>query len=168
MMILASIIAPIGEGLLTTWTVNTSFSQWVGYQALTGIGIGLGQQQPMIALQTVLSKAEIASGTSILMLVQTISGAIFVSVGQSVLQNELLKSLAAEFTSGGFDPSILPNVGATQVRSVVPPQYLQGVLVAYNGALIKVFTVGLCLSALTIIGSAAMEWKSVKKTKRDP
>ncbi len=41
-MLLASIIAPIGEGLLSTWTVDTTFSQWFGYQALTGIGIGLG------------------------------------------------------------------------------------------------------------------------------
>jgi hypothetical protein len=163
MMILASIIAPIGEGLMTTWTVDTSFAQWVGYQALTGIGIGLGQQQPMVAIQTVLPKEEVASGTSILMLVQTISGAIFLSIGQSVLQNELLKNLETEFPHGEFDPSILPNAGATQVRSLVPPQYLQTVLVAYNAALTKVFIVGLCLSALTIIGSLAMEWKSVKK-----
>ncbi len=162
-MILASIIAPIGEGLLTTWTVDTSFSRWVGYQALTGLGLGLGQQQPLMAVQTVLPKAEVPSGTSIIMLVQTISGAIFVSIGQSVLQNELVKNLEAAFPSGGFDPSSLSGVGATQVSSVVPPQYLPAVLVAYNNALTKVYTVGLCMSALTIIGSLTIEWKSVKK-----
>ncbi|KAI0095876.1 hypothetical protein F4814DRAFT_453855 [Daldinia grandis] len=31
MMIFASIITLVGVGLLTTWTVNVTFSQWVGY-----------------------------------------------------------------------------------------------------------------------------------------
>ncbi|KAF3063478.1 putative HC-toxin efflux carrier TOXA [Daldinia childiae] len=164
MMILASIITPVGAGLLTTWTVNTTFSQWVGYQALLGLGLGLGQQQPYMAIQTVLPKAGIPSGTSIILLVQTISGAIFVSVGQSVLQNELIKDLAAAFSNGDVDLPNLANIGATQLRSVTPPQYLQTVLVVYNSALTKVFTVGLCTSALTLIGSLAIEWKSVKKS----
>jgi hypothetical protein len=56
-MLLSSIITPIGEGLMTTWTVNTPFSHWVGYQALTGMGIGMGQQQPQVAIQTVLPRA---------------------------------------------------------------------------------------------------------------
>src|SRR3569833_256916 len=167
MKILSSIIAPIGEGLLTTWTVDTSFSQWVGYQVLAGIGIGLGQQQPLIAVQTVLDKSEVASGTSIIMLMQTLSGAIFISVGQSVLQNELLKNLKAAFPDGGFDPSNLAKVGATQLWSLVPPQFLRTVLEAFNAALVKVYTVALCMSALTIIGSLTMEWKSVKKPEKE-
>lgn len=166
MMILSSIITPIGEGLMTTWTVNANFSQWVGYQAMAGLGLGLGQQQPMVAIQNILPKADIPAGTSIIILLQTLSGAIFVSVGQSILQNELLKNLAAAFPNGGFDPSSLANVGATQVRSLVPPQYLQTVLVAYNGALTKVYTVALCMSAFTVIGSLLMEWKSIKKANK--
>ncbi|KAH8892647.1 MFS general substrate transporter [Thozetella sp. PMI_491] len=167
MMILGSIIAPIGEGLLTTWKVDTPLSKLIGYQAMAGIGIGLGQQQPLVAVQTVLSKAEVASGMAIVLLVQTLSGAIFVSVGQSVLQNELFKNLKAAFPSGDFDPYSLTKVGATQVASLVPPQYLPTVLVAYNAALTKVYTVAVCLSALTIIGSLTMEWRSVKKAKAD-
>ncbi|KAI0377283.1 MFS general substrate transporter [Hypomontagnella monticulosa] len=165
MMILSSIIAPIGAGLLTTWTVDTSFSKWVGYQALLGMGIGLGQQQPFMAIQTVLSKQDIPSGIAIVMLTQTLSGAIFVSVGASVFQNELLKNLAGVFSDGDFNASSLTDLGATQVWSVIPPQYLDVVLTAYNDALTKVYTVALCTSALTIIGSLTIEWKSVKKAQ---
>lgn len=164
-MILSSIVTPIGAGLLTTWTVDTSFSQWIGYQALLGMGIGLGQQQPFMAIQTVLSKQDVPSGISIVMLTQTVSGAIFVSVGASVFQNQLLKNLSGVFPDGGFNASSLINLGATQVWSVIPPQYLDAVLTAYNGALTKVYTVALCTSALTIIGSLTIEWKSVKKAK---
>lgn len=56
---------------------------------------------------------------------------MFVSVGQSVLQNQLEKNLHAAFQNGGFDFSSLSNVGATQVRSLVPMRDLQDVLVAY-------------------------------------
>ncbi|KAI1394362.1 MFS general substrate transporter [Hypoxylon trugodes] len=165
MMILSSIIAPIGAGLMTTWTVDTSFSKWVGYQALLGIGIGLGQQQPFMAIQTVLSKQDVSSGISIVLLTQTISAAIFISVGQSVLQNELLKNLTATLPNADFDVSSLVDIGATQLWSATPPKYLNAVLIAYNGALTKVFTIGVCTSALTILGSLAVEWKSVKKGK---
>lgn len=165
-MLLSSIITPIGEGLMTTWTVNTGFSQWVGYQALTGLGIGMGQQQPQVAIQTVLPKADIPAGASIVVLLQTLSGAIFIAIGQAVLQNKLVQNLDAAFSRGALDASRLSTVGATQLRSLVPPQDLQAVLVAYNSALTQVFIVAVVMSALTIIGSLSIEWKSVKKAKK--
>ncbi|KAH8667032.1 major facilitator superfamily domain-containing protein [Xylariales sp. PMI_506] len=165
-MLLASIFTPIGEGLMTTWTINTSFSHWVGYQALTGLGIGMGQQQPQVAIQTVLPKADIPSGASIVILVQTLSGAIFIAIGQAVLQNKLIQNLEAAFPNGTLDISRIASVGATQLRSLVTSQDLQAVLVAYNNALTRVFLVAVVMSALTIIGSLSIEWKNIKKAKK--
>ncbi|CAG9954499.1 unnamed protein product [Clonostachys rosea f. rosea IK726] len=164
-MILGSIILPIGEGLLTTWNVDTPFSQWVGYQAMIGIGIGFGQQQPMIAIQTLLPRHEIPSGTAVIQLLQTLSGAIFISVGQSVLQNELLRNLKTALPNANFDASVLTTVGATQVRNLVPPEDLPAVLEAYNDALTRTYLVAVVVSSLTIFGSLAMEWKNVAKPK---
>lgn len=46
------------------------------------------------------------------------------------------------------------------------PKELSGqVLEAYNWALVKCFEVGLAMACLSVIGSAAIEWKSVKKDK---
>ncbi|KAJ5204369.1 uncharacterized protein N7498_005248 [Penicillium cinerascens] len=33
-MLLASTIMPIGEGLMTTWTVNSDFSHWVDFDRI--------------------------------------------------------------------------------------------------------------------------------------
>ncbi|KAF3759880.1 hypothetical protein M406DRAFT_65275 [Cryphonectria parasitica EP155] len=165
-MLLASIIAPIGEGLMTTWTVNTGFSKWVGYQALTGMGLGMGQQQPQVAIQTVLPKADIPAGASIVVLVQSLSGAIFIAIGQAVLQNKLVQNIEAALPGSGLDASVLSTAGATKLRSMVPPEDLQAVLVAYNNALTRVFLVAVVMSSLTIIGSLSVEWKSVKKAKK--
>lgn len=166
-MVLATIVTPIGEGLMTTWTVNTSFSHWVGYQALTGLGIGLGQQQPQIAIQAVLPKPDIPAGASIVVLFQTLSGAVFVTVGQNVLQNRLTQNLAKAFPNGStFNVSQLSTVGTTELRSIVPAGDLHTVLVAYNNALTRVFLVAVIMSSLTIIGSLSVEWKSVKPGKQ--
>lgn len=40
----SSILMSIGAGLLTTFRVNTQSPAWIGYQALYGIGAGLGMQ----------------------------------------------------------------------------------------------------------------------------
>lgn len=151
---------------MTTWTLNTGFSKWVGYQALTDLAIGMGQQQPQVAIQTVLPKADITAGACIVVLVQTLSGVIFIQIGQAVLQNKLMQNLEATFSNGGLDLNRLSTVGATQLRFLVPPQDLLAVLVAYNSALTRVFIVSVVMSALTIIGSLSIEWKSVKKAKK--
>ncbi|KAJ5644786.1 hypothetical protein N7507_010797 [Penicillium longicatenatum] len=103
-MLVSSTITPIGEGLTTTWTTNTAFSHWVGYQAFEGLGIGMGQQQPQVIIQAVLPKADIPAGASIVVLFQTLSGAIFVTVEQHILQKKLMESREAAFPSGSsFD-----------------------------------------------------------------
>ncbi|KAJ3495303.1 hypothetical protein NLG97_g3490 [Lecanicillium saksenae] len=165
-MILSTVITPIGEGLMTTWTVDTNFSHWVGYQAMTGLGIGLGQQQPQVAIQAVLPKADIPAGVSIVVLVQTLSGAIFIAVGQSVLQNKLIQNLRAAFPNGGLDINRVAQASATQLRSLVPAKDLPAVLEAYNNALARLFLIAAIMSALTIIGSLSIEWKSVKKARK--
>jgi hypothetical protein len=126
----------------------------------------MGQQQPQVAIQTVLPRADIPAGASIVLLVQTMSGAIFIAVGQAVLQNKLLQNLEATFPSLDLDASRISTVGATQLRSLVPPQDLQGVLIAYNSALTRVFTVAVVMSSLTLIGSLGIEWKNIKKAKK--
>ena len=162
-MLLSSIIAPIGEGLLSTWTVDTTFSQWFGFQALTGIGIGLGMQQPVVAVQTVLPIEDLPVGSAIVVFMQTLGGAVLVSAAQTTFQNRLLQDLQEALPGGSFDPAGLLRTGATEISAKVPPELLPTVLVAFNDALTHVFTVSICMSALTMVGSLAMEWRSVKK-----
>lgn len=47
-MIVSSVIAAIGAGMLSTFTPGSGHAMWIGYQCLTGIGIGLGMQQVSI------------------------------------------------------------------------------------------------------------------------
>jgi len=148
---------------MSTWTVDTTFSRWFGYEALTGIGIGLGMQQPMVAIQASLSIDDVPVGTSVVILMQTLGAAVFVSVAQAVFQNRLIQNLQAGIPGANFNPAGLLQAGATDIYSKVPPELLPTVLVAFNDALTHVFLVSVSMSSLTMIGSLAMEWRSVKK-----
>jgi len=64
-MIVSSILSAIGTGLLYTLTPESDHSYWIGYQAIVGVGIGLGMQQPMIAVQTFLDISQVPVGTSV-------------------------------------------------------------------------------------------------------
>lgn len=81
--------------------------------------------------------------------------------------NELTKDLKSAFPDSDFGYSNLARIRATQIRSLVPVDDLPRVLVAYSVALTKVYTVAPFLSALSMIGSLAMEARSAAKLTED-
>ncbi|KAL6716123.1 hypothetical protein ACLMJK_005689 [Lecanora helva] len=161
-MLANSVIMSIGAGLLTTFTPSTNHEKWIGYQVVFGFGLGLGMQQAVLAAQAVLAKNDVPTGVALIMFCQQLGGAIFVSIDQNILSNELAKGLAGV---GNIQPSKVVSVGATELRKVVDTADLKAVLSTYNGAVVKVFEAGLALACLSVLGSAAMEWKNIKKAK---
>ncbi|KAK4126814.1 MFS general substrate transporter [Parathielavia appendiculata] len=162
-MILASILTPIGEGLMSTWTVDTTFSQWFGYEALTGLAFGMGMQQPLMAVQAVLPIEDVPIATSAVAFAQTLGGAVFLAIAQAVFQNRLVQNLPSTLGAVSSGSAEMLQAGASAIYTTVPPHLLQPVLVAFNDALTHVYVVSICMSVLTIVGSLAMEWRSVKK-----
>jgi len=159
-MVASSVLTSVGAGLLTTFELDTGSGKWIGYQVICGLGIGLGLQLPLVAVQTVLHMSEIASATALIIFMQLFGAAIFVSVGESVLTNKLVAYLG-QFVPG-VDAMAVATTGATNLQDVIPPEHLHGVLLAYNDALTRIFELVLVMACLTSIGSLAMEWKSVK------
>ncbi|KAI7229078.1 MFS general substrate transporter [Hortaea werneckii] len=158
--IASAIIMPIGAGLVTTWTVQTGSPKWIGFQILFGFGVGLGMQQATMAAQTVLRKQDVPTGVALLFFAQQLGGAIFVSVGQNVLNSKLVSGIIRLVP--GLSPERILNTGATELRRIVPAQDLQGVLVAYNSALRQVFIVATTMACLAALGAFGLEWRSVK------
>ena len=159
-MILSSILTPIGAGLITMFTPHTGHSAWIGYQALFGMGIGLGMQQPSVAAQTVLPRKDVSIGAALMMFSQTLGGAVFVSVGNNIFDTRFAHNLVK---IPGIDVGSVAAAGATDLRNMVPASLLPQVLVAYNVALRATFYLVTALTCFTIVGSSTMKWKSVKK-----
>ncbi|KAF1953927.1 MFS transporter [Byssothecium circinans] len=159
-MLVSSILMSIGAGLLTTFETNTGHSKWIGYQFIFGAGVGFGMQQTLVAVQTALPKDDIPIGTALMMFCQTLGGALFISVGQNVFTNQLIKNLASVVPD--MNPQLVLSAGATGIKSVVPQQFLGGVLVAYNKTLTQTFYVSVATAALSILGASVVQWKSMK------
>jgi hypothetical protein len=162
-MLLSAVLMSIGAGLLSTFEVDSNSPRWIGYQVIFGFGVGFGMQQTLVAVQTVLPAADIPIGTSLMMFSQTLGGALFISVGQNVFTNSLIKNLKTVVPD--LDVNIVLTVGATELKNQIPQQYLAGVLSAYNLALTQVYYVSVATATMSIVGAAFVQWKSMKGKK---
>ncbi|KAK5170475.1 uncharacterized protein LTR77_005063 [Saxophila tyrrhenica] len=159
--IAGALLSSIGTGLISTWTVDTGMPRWIGYQVVFGLGVGMVLQQPNLTAQTVLEGKDVQIGVSLVMLHQLLGGAVFVSVAQAVLDSSLIHGLQ-KAVKGGITPAMVVGTGATELRNIVPKTDLPSVLVAYNHAIRNVFVVCICLTCLSFVGAATLEWRSVK------
>lgn len=161
-MLFGCVLLSIGAGLLTTLQVGTSEAKWIGYQIIYGFGMGCTFQAPNLAAQTVLATKDVPIGTSLMLFNQLLGGAIFISVGSNLLNNELLKNLAS---IPGINPAQILSEGATELLQGLAPSAIAPVLSAYNESLRVVLQVGLVMTCLTLLGALALEWRSVKSKK---
>lgn len=158
-----SILASIGAGLFTTFEQNTGHAKWIGYQVIYGFGVGMAMQASGMAAQATLSRKDMPTGAALMFFAQNLGGALAVSIGQNVFSSRLISGLAG---IPNLDPSMVVKIGATDLRTIIAPEYMEAVLKAYNLALTKTFNVGLALACLSIIGAVAMPWVSVKGMKK--
>lgn len=161
-MIAAACIAPIGSGLITTFKVDSGSNLYLGYQCILGIGMGLGLQVPTLAVQNVLAKKDAPTGVALQFFFNTLSGTIFVSVGQAILNNKLAMGLAT-IPNLTISPSQLAQQGATDLRGIVPASQLGMVLQVYNAAITNIFYICVGLSCAMIVGAVFVDFKKIQK-----
>lgn len=160
-MYLSAVVMPIGAGLISTFTATTTHPKWIGYQVIFGFGLGIGMQQPAVAVQTILSRRDVPTGISLVFFAQSLGGAICSSISNNIFGNKLSEGLAK---IGGADVGTIAKVGATEIRHIVPAQILPLVLEIYNRALVYAFYVAVAATAASILGCLPLEWLNIKKS----
>ncbi|KAI6364521.1 hypothetical protein MCOR25_005652 [Pyricularia grisea] len=163
-MLLCPVIMAIGEGLMSTFSPTTDSSHWIGFQFLTGFGLGFGMQTGGLAIQTVLPMADVSTGIAINMFSQQLGGAVFTSVGQAILSNVLVKQLVGV---DGLQAEEIIKGGITNLLSHVRREDRGLVIGAYNFACTRIFLAAMGLSCCALLCAFCMEWKSIKKTQPD-
>lgn len=66
-LLFGAALSAIGSGLLYTLDVNTGSGKWIGYQLLTGIGIGWCFQVPVVTAQASVSPQDLPSVTAMVL-----------------------------------------------------------------------------------------------------
>lgn len=159
-----TILMAVGAGLLTTWQTTTNHSVWIGYQVIYGFGVGLGIQQALITIQSVLPLKDIPTGTAMAMFFQTFGGALFASVAQNIFDNQLVKDIT-KYAPEIAKPELVLHVGATDLKNEIPPQLLPKVQTAYNQALTQTWYAAVAMASLTVFGALFVQWKNIKGKK---
>jgi hypothetical protein len=159
-MYIGSVIFTVGCGMLYTLKLDSSASQWVGYQLLAGIGSGACIQIPFISVQVVLNEKDMPTGNAIAIFFNSLGGAVSISAAQNIFSNTLAKQLPID--APGINPQAVISAGATHLREFVPPDLLRGVLTAYVKAVTTAFILPIATGGIAFLFSLGMEWKSVK------
>lgn len=155
-------ILAVGGGLYQLVHSESPPGQWIAFQIISGLGYGMCSQMPILAVQVVLSRAEIPTGLVTIMFFQMLGGALAPSVGQNLFTDTLLRLLGE---IKGVDGAAVVAAGAGEFRKVIPHELLDAVVDAFNSALKNVFWVAIATPALAWVMSWAMEWRQIPDSK---
>ncbi len=167
-VITSTIITTLACGLLVTLKPESGPGEWIVYQLMVGIGIGLGMQQAAVIVQHVLSPADIPIGIATVTFFQALGPMIMVSVAQNVFGQQLSKKIFHLLGPNVITPKMIFNSGATRLVDLVPEeenrQLIVGdVVAAINSALGSVWYSAVVAAALSGFGALGMKWQKLKK-----
>ncbi len=163
-VVASTVITSIGCGLLSLLSPTSSAAQWICFQLLVGIGIGLGMQQAAVIVQQTLTQADIPLGIAAVTFFQASGPAIMVSVAQSVFNQQLLRRLSTQIPDLTITEII--NTGATKLVTTVAPNRREIVINAINFALTWVWYSCTILAVLSVLGIGGMDWRKLNQLRK--
>lgn len=164
-MLIGVALASVGAAMVYTLGLNSPSGQWIGYQILAG-AVGLTVQLPVIVGQAIVEPGDVSSITAIMVFFQTMSGAVFVSVGQSLFANKLLETTAR--LAPMIPPQLVLGTGATSLRKVFQEPILSRIVYSYLAGLQQAYILGIVLAGLSagmVFVIALIDWKKLEHVR---
>lgn len=154
-----------GSVLLRTLDIDSSMGQWLGYQIVTGAGIGLAEQVPFIAVQVVLPDADMPTACALVVFSRCLGGAIGLSVATNLFSGALIPRLRQ---AQGLDVSAILDAGASDLSDKVPTALLPLIQSAFAYAVRRSFILPIAVSGLSLILSFGMQRKWIPDDRIKP
>lgn len=164
-MLFASVLMPVFAGLMTTFTTSTPLEKIAGYSLAMGFAGGIGFNAPQSAVQTMLPVRDTSTGIAIIYFAQNFGPAVFLAIAQTIFLNRLSENLTVLVP--GLSPNAVNNMGLTELRTLVGQDELGKALGILDKSLMQTWYLAVGLTCVTMVGSIAMEWGSVKDKKQD-
>ena len=155
-MIFASTVMAVGAGLVTTFEVHTGLAKIICYTGLFGLGYGVGSTGPGTAIQTVLEESDVPLGIAVLMFGSAFGPAVMIAIAQVIFSNQLERNLT------GLHAGTETN-GLTRLVTLAPDDKVEEVKWGISQSVRHTWYLVIALGCATLIGSLAVEWRSVKK-----
>ncbi|KZP04167.1 MFS general substrate transporter [Athelia psychrophila] len=163
-LVAAPVFLALGSGLLYTLTPHTSSATVVGFQILCGMGIGLGMQNSLMAMQVEFNDtpALIGQATSMASFGQFFGGTIGLGVAEPVFSSLLTQNLLKYAPDA---PVIIVKESPVNIYTDIPAELIPGVVLAYCDSLKVVFIIGVPIAILGLISSVFITNIKIEKTK---
>ncbi|KAK4953680.1 hypothetical protein LTR10_008283 [Elasticomyces elasticus] len=154
-MIVGSTLICIGSGLIYTLGVGSRSGEWIGYQVLAGVGMGMAMQIGVTVSQAVVDPADLSEASAMAIFFQLLGGAIWIGVAQAIFSNRLVQGLTASL--GADDTMQVIAAGATGLRDLFAGDELRAAIESYMVGLRDAYAVSIALAgAGAIVGVLSM------------
>lgn len=120
-------------------------------------------EQPYLAVQNTLPPSQISPAISLLSFCQSLGGAVFLTIGNTIFANQLRRSLATDAPHADADAVIA--AGATAFRRVVDPADLPGVLLAFTKGIDAVMYMTAAFAVACFAAAWGMGWVDIRRKK---
>lgn len=157
-------VTAIAAGLLFTIDVNTSNAKLIGFQILSGFGVGVALQNVIIACQAEWADREelIPQATSVVTFFQLMGGVLGIAIAGAVFANQFRSNIA--IYAPGLDPRVTEAVRTTlTVLSRLDADTAQKVISAYVRSLNYVFIISVPISILACLAGFLITDHNVKE-----
>lgn len=114
----------------------------------------------MIAIQNVLSPAQIPMAMSTFVFSQNFGGALFTALAQTIFANSLKSTLRNQ--TPALDADAIIAAGSTKMRDIVDVAQRAGLLDAYSESLSRTFWLVMGMALVSLAVSLGMGWKDVR------
>ncbi|OCK74840.1 MFS general substrate transporter [Lepidopterella palustris CBS 459.81] len=113
-----AIFITVGSAMIYMLNPNSPASQYIGYQVISGIGMGLVIQVPVIVAQSISTRPDMAVTVAITLFYRFVGGAVGVSSAQSIMNNRLIAALPSN--NPAISASRVLAAGANGLRQAFP------------------------------------------------
>lgn len=168
-LLVGAIFVLAGNTKIYTSNARTRTSEWVGYEVLSAVGIGMALQIPVIANQALVSADDMAAVTTLTLFVENCGETLFVASCEGAFTNGLLSSLGRNLPD--VNSKTVLDAGATQIRHLFSGGELEQVLRSYlDGCKTSHLVTVVCgaiagLISFSNAGPTAVTWAKLKLRK---
>ncbi|KAK1623515.1 major facilitator superfamily transporter [Colletotrichum phormii] len=165
-MWLGSSVFIAGCVLLQRLDRESSMGQWIGFQILSGAGIGLAEQVPFIAVQVVLPDSDMPTACAMVVFHRLLGGAVGLSIASNLFSQELYRRLAG--APGGVNVKAIQDGGASDLAKAVPAAVLPFVQKAFSFAISRAFILPIVVAGTSLVLSFGMQRRWIPDDRVQP
>ncbi|KAB8275835.1 major facilitator superfamily domain-containing protein [Aspergillus minisclerotigenes] len=163
---IGALIMTAGMALIYILDVNSSQAMYIGAEVLFGFGVGICNQVPMTAVQGFSKLEDVSSATGIMVMCQTLSGAYFVAIAQSLFTNRMLQTILT--SASHLDPALVLGTGASELQKAFSGDDLTAVITAYMVGIKHVFAFSLACAAFSVLLTLIIPFKKLPDHGKKP